>query len=148
LVSRISGISHFHVPMPFSDGCTVHSPDTDAAGVVFFPNSLALWQAYEQARAAAGMDVGAIFQITPGDRPRVPQRGRLPTTAQGGRSGPRAPDPLRLTEVSFAIDHELTKLGPVEKRATRLRTEHISILVQTQERTPLPAALAAWIAQG
>ncbi len=134
--------------MPFSYERTIHFPDTDAAGVVFFPNYLAIChEAYEEALAAAGVDVKAFFSdrdgvVVPVSRSEadylrplmVGDRIRVSVT------------PTRLNDSTFAIDFELTKLGPVEKRAARLRTEHVSILVKTRERTPLPAALAAWIA--
>jgi 1,4-dihydroxy-2-naphthoyl-CoA hydrolase len=150
LVSRISGISHFHVPMPFSYERTIHFPDTDAAGVVFFPNYLAIChEAYEEALAAAGMDVKAFFSDRSGVVVPVShsEADYLRPLRVGDRVRVRL-SPVRLSEVSFAIEYELTKLGPVEKRAARLRTEPISISVQTRERTLLPASLAAWIAQG
>ncbi len=136
--------------MPFSYERTIHFPDTDAAGVVFFPNYLALChEAYEEALAAAGIDVKTFFSdrsgvVVPVSRSEADY---LRPLMVGDRVRVRL-TPVRLSEVSFAIDYELTKLGTAEKRAARLRTEHISISVQTRERTPLPAALAAWIAQG
>jgi len=45
---------------------TIHFPDTDAAGVVFFPNYLAIChEAYEEALAAAGINVRAFFSKIP-----------------------------------------------------------------------------------
>jgi 1,4-dihydroxy-2-naphthoyl-CoA hydrolase len=136
--------------MPFSYERTIHFPDTDAAGVVFFPNYLALChEAYEEALAAAGMDVKAFFSdrsgvVVPVSRSEADY---LRPLMVGDRVRVRL-TPVRLSDASFAIDYELTKLGPVEKRAAKLRTEHVCILVQTRERTPLPTALAAWVALG
>jgi 1,4-dihydroxy-2-naphthoyl-CoA hydrolase len=135
--------------MPFSYLRTIHFADTDAAGVVFFPNYLAIChEAYEEALAAAGIDLKTFFSatgtvvpvtkseaeylrpLTCGDRLRV-------TGAPKGRS-----------ENSYEIRFELTRLGPVEKIAARVRTEHVCISAHHRERTPLPPGLAAWVAVG
>jgi 1,4-dihydroxy-2-naphthoyl-CoA hydrolase len=56
------------------------------------------------------------------------------------------PEPL--SENSFALNYELTRLNPIAKLAARVRTEHVSTSLQLRERVPLPAALAAWVNQG
>ncbi len=135
--------------MPFAYLRTIHFPDTDAAGVVFFPNYFAMChEAYEEALAAAGLNVAEFFSahdlVVPvakssaeylrplrvGDRIRITVR----------------PEPL--TENSFAIAYELFRLNPVEKLAARLRTEHVSTSLKLRDRVPLPPALAAWVRQG
>ncbi len=41
---------------------TIHFPDTDAAGVVFFANYLSIChEAYEEALAAAGVEMRSFF---------------------------------------------------------------------------------------
>src|SRR5438309_7252470 len=46
----------------FSYDRTIHFPDTDAAGVVFFANYLSIChEAYEEALAAAGIPLRAFF---------------------------------------------------------------------------------------
>ncbi len=135
--------------MPYDYTRTIHFPDTDAAGVVFFANYLSLChEAYEEALGAAGLDVATFFSahgiVVPiskssaeylrplrvGDKVRVTVR----------------PEPL--TENSFALNYELTRLTPIAKLAARVRTEHVSTSLQLRERVPLPAALAAWVNQG
>lgn len=136
--------------MPFSYERTIHFPDTDAAGVVFFPNYLAIChEAYEEALAAAGVDVKAFFSdrsgvVVPVSRSEADY---LRPLMVGDRIRVSV-KPTRVNDSSFAIDYELTKLGTVEKRAARLRTEHVSILVKSRERTSLPAELAAWVDRG
>lgn len=136
--------------MPYSYERTIRFADTDAAGVVFFPNYLALChEAYEEALAAAGIDVRAFFSgqdglMLPVSRSEadylrplhVGDRVRVTLT------------PSQLTEASFALDGELAKPGPPEKRVARVRTEHVCIAIRTRGRMPLPPALAAWIAAG
>jgi 1,4-dihydroxy-2-naphthoyl-CoA hydrolase len=136
--------------MPFSYERTIHFPDTDAAGVVFFPNYLAIChEAYEEALAAAGVDVKAFFSdrsgvVVPVSRSEADY---LRPLMVGDRIRVSV-KPTRVNDSTFAIDYELTKLGTVEKRAARLRTEHVSILVKSRERTSLPAELAAWVDRG
>jgi 1,4-dihydroxy-2-naphthoyl-CoA hydrolase len=55
--------------------------------------------------------------------------------------------PELLSENSFALSFELFRLGPPEKLAARVRTEHICTSRQLRERVPLPPALAAWASQ-
>lgn len=149
-LSRASGISCRSIPMPFFYERTIHFPDTDAAGVVFFPNYLALChEAYEEALAAAGIDVQAYFSDRDGIV--VPVSRSEADYLRPLKVGDRvrvAVSPTRLGESAFAISYELTKLGSVDKRAARLRTEHVCIQVKTRERTPLPATIAAWVERG
>lgn len=136
--------------MPFSYARTIHFPDTDAAGVVFFANYLAIChEAYEEALAAAGVELGKFFSdhgiIVPvakseatylrplacGDKVRVEVR------------------PTALSENSYALDYAIWKQqGASEKRAAAVRTEHVCISSQTRERLPLPPHLAAWVNAG
>jgi 1,4-dihydroxy-2-naphthoyl-CoA hydrolase len=128
---------------------TIHFADTDAAGVVFFPNYLSIChEAYEEALAAAGIKVRTFFSdqgllipvskssadyLRPlycGDRIRVTIK------------------PSVLTEDSYAIEYEMFRLGTPEKLAATMRTAHVCINPATRERTALPASLLAWINTG
>ncbi len=135
--------------MPFSYERTVHFADTDAAGVVFFPNYLAIChEAYEESLSAAGINLRTFFSdhgiVIPvakseaeylrplycGDRVRVGLTAAL------------------LSEDSYEIRFDLQRLGPPVKSAARIRTEHICIDSQSRSRKPLPAPLSAWVAAG
>jgi 1,4-dihydroxy-2-naphthoyl-CoA hydrolase len=134
--------------MPYTYSRTIHFPDTDAAGVVFFANYLVIChEAYEEALAAAGLDVATFFAangiVVPIARSSAEYLRPL-----------RVSDKLRisvlpelLSENSFALSFELFRLGPPEKLAARVRTEHICTARQLRERVPLPLALAAWVSQ-
>jgi len=125
---------------------TIHFADTDAAGVVFFPNFLAIChEAYEESLAAAGIELNTFFgahavlvpvaksaaeflrPLACGDRISVGLRAR-PTGVDG-----------------YAIDYEVRRLGPPDKLAARVRTEHVCISARSRERQALPAPLAAWL---
>ncbi|KXU37629.1 hypothetical protein AXK12_01435 [Cephaloticoccus capnophilus] len=153
---------------------TIRLADTDAAGVVFFANTLALChEAYEAALAAAGCPVADFLgrdsdvlipiakastdYLRPlfcGDLVRITLR------------------PTRLSEESFAIDYEIvggsgsvrrpaladkagalvaanaSALGAAEPRpkvAARARTEHVATSRSKRCRIPVPEKLAAWV---
>lgn len=136
--------------MPFVYERTIHFPDTDAAGVVFFPNYLAIChEAYEEALAAFGMDVKSFFSSRSGMV--VPIRRSEADYLRPLVAGDRirvAVTPAPLSENTFAISFELTKHGPPDKLVGRVRTEHVCIAVSNRERLPLPPELARWIAAG
>jgi 1,4-dihydroxy-2-naphthoyl-CoA hydrolase len=135
--------------MPFSYQRTIHFSDTDAAGVVFFANFLALChEAYEESLAAAGIDLSAFFAdhgvVVPINKSEASYLRPL-------RAGDKvrvtlAPEPL--SENSYALNCEVVKLGAVQKTVARVRTEHVCISSKTRERLPLPPVLAAWLRAG
>lgn len=133
--------------MAFSYARTIHFPDTDAAGVVFFARYLSIChEAYEEALAAAGVplatffaDHGVVIPIAKSEasylRPLLcGDKIRVDLTA------------TRLSENSFALDYVLWKACPADKRAAVARTEHVCISSTTRERQPLPPAISAWLA--
>jgi 1,4-dihydroxy-2-naphthoyl-CoA hydrolase len=133
--------------MPFSYTRTVHFPDTDAAGVVFFARYLSIChEAYEEALAAAGVplatffaDHGVVVPVAKSEatylRPLVcGDKLRIDLT------------PVALSENSYAIDYVIWKTGTADKRAAVIRTEHVCISSTTRERLPLPAPVAVWAA--
>ena len=132
------------MPNPYER--TIHFSDTDAAGVVYFARTLSIChEAYEEALGSAGLELHSFFSkagvVVPiahaeadykrplacGDRIRVELR------------------PERLSQDGFAINYVVTKLGRPEKQAAVARTTHVCIASDTRARTPLPAALAAWV---
>lgn len=136
--------------MPFTYERAIHFPDTDAAGVTFFPNYLSIChEAYEESLAAAGISVRTFFAeqaiVVPvskssadylrplccGDRVRVSVK------------------PSLLNENSYAIDFEMHRVNSSgAKLAATVRTSHVCITAKTRERTPLPPALLAWVKAG
>jgi 1,4-dihydroxy-2-naphthoyl-CoA hydrolase len=133
----------------FSYARTIRFPDTDAAGVVFFARYLSIChEAYEEALAAAGVNLGTFFADTGLVVPITKSEAAYLRPLVCGEKIRVEVAPTRLSENSFAIDYTLWKLSPTggpAKRAAVARTEHICITSQTRERQPLPAALAAWV---
>jgi 1,4-dihydroxy-2-naphthoyl-CoA hydrolase len=133
----------------FSYERIIHFADTDAAGVVYFPNYLSIChEAYEEALATTGIkprsffaDRGLVIPVSKssadylrplycGDKVRVTLKPEL------------------LTENSYAIEYEMLRLGSTAKLAATVRTAHVCIDSTTRERTALPADLLAWVQAG
>jgi 1,4-dihydroxy-2-naphthoyl-CoA hydrolase len=135
--------------MPYAYTRTIHFPDTDAAGVVFFANYLSIChEAYEEALGAAGLDVAIFFSANAIVVPIAKSTAEYLRPLRVGDKVRVTVRPEPLSENSFALNFELTRLNPIAKLAARVRTEHVSTSLQLRERVPLPAALAAWVNQG
>jgi 1,4-dihydroxy-2-naphthoyl-CoA hydrolase len=132
--------------MAFTYRRTIRFADTDAAGVVFFPNYFAIChEAYEESLAAAGIELQSFFGenaiVVPISRSQAEYL--RPLTCGDKISVTLTPAPLGPD--SYAINYELRRLGPPEKLAARVRTEHVCISAGSRERHELPAAISAWI---
>ena len=135
--------------MSFSYLRTIHFPDTDAAGVVFFANYLSIChEAYEEALGAAGLELKAFFADTGIVVPITKSEAEYLRPLACGDKIRVSVRPESLTEDTYAVRYEITRLGPVEKLAARVRTEHICIATRSRERRPLPPQLAAWVRGG
>jgi 1,4-dihydroxy-2-naphthoyl-CoA hydrolase len=125
---------------------TIHFADTDAAGVVFFPNYLVLChEAYEESLAAAGIQLNTFFGAEGVLVPVAKSAAEyLRPLACGDQVGVTlVPRPAGAD--GYAIDYEVHRIGPPAKLAARVRTEHVCISARSRERLALPAALAAWL---
>ena len=135
--------------MPFAYHRTVHFPDTDAAGVVFFARYLSIChEAYEEALASAGVPLATFFADHGVVVPIAKSEATYLRPLLCGDKLRIDVTPVSLTENSYAIDYMIWKLGTAEKRAAVVRTEHVCISSKTRERLPLPAPVAAWAAKG
>lgn len=132
--------------MPFSYPRTVRFADTDAAGVVFFANFFALChEAYEESLAASGIDLHRFFSDTGVVVPIAKSEAEYLRPLHPGDKLRITLVPEALTEHSFAIRYEIYRLGPPEKLAARVRTEHVATSPAKRTRVALPPALAAWV---
>ncbi len=135
--------------MPFTYPRTVHFSDTDAAGVVFFANYLAIChEAYEESLSAAGINLNGYFSDNGVVVPIAKSEAEYRRPIACGDKLLVSVSPRSLSQDSFEIRYEITRLGPPDKGAARVRTEHVCIDSGTRSRRALPAALAAWVAAG
>jgi 1,4-dihydroxy-2-naphthoyl-CoA hydrolase len=135
--------------MAFTYNRTVHFADTDAAGVVFFANYLSIChEAYEEALAASGIVLKTFFAdngiVIPVAKSEAEYRRPL---SCGDRLGVKV-QPRSLSDNSYEISFEITRLGTQDKSAALVRTEHVCIDSETRARRPLPLPLAAWVLAG
>ena len=135
--------------MPFTYERTIHFPDTDAAGVVFFANYLAIChEAYEEALAAAGLPVRKFFSD---QGIMIPVSKSSADYLRALYCGDRirvSVTPTLLSENSYAVEYDMVRLGTSEKLAGHVRTAHVCVSTDTRERVALPPALLAWIQAG
>lgn len=136
--------------MPFTFARTIRLSDTDAAGVVFFPRTLAIChEAYEAALIAAGMDLKAYFSAADGlSVPIVRSEADYLRPLHAGDRIEVTVTPARTNDHQFSLAFEIVKIGPPRKVAARVRTEHVCISAQTRERSPLAQTLAGWVDRG
>jgi 1,4-dihydroxy-2-naphthoyl-CoA hydrolase len=132
--------------MAFAYSRTVHFADTDAGGVVYFANYLAIChEAYEEALGAAGIELAAFFADSGIVVPVVRSEAEYLRPVKAGDRLRIAVAPAALSENSFEIKFEIVRLGRPEKLVGRARTEHVCIDSKTRRRLALPAALAGWV---
>jgi 1,4-dihydroxy-2-naphthoyl-CoA hydrolase len=125
---------------------TIHFSDTDAAGVVFFANTLSLChEAYEESLGAAGIELHAFFSAQSLIVPISKTEAEYLRPLAVGDKVRVAVTPHALTENSYEVRFDVSKLGATEKAAARIRTEHVCLDAASRKRTPLPPALAAWV---
>jgi len=129
---------------------TVRFAEVDGAGFVFFAKYLEFChEAYEASLLRAGIELRAFFGanriLIPIAKVNAQYLGPL-------QSGDRVRIELAVTPAGdngFAIAYRMLHLSPAgEKLVALAKTEHVVIDLQTLERRPLPAALAAWVQAG
>jgi 1,4-dihydroxy-2-naphthoyl-CoA hydrolase len=132
--------------MPFTYARTVHFADTDAAGVVFFANYLAIChEAYEESLMASGINLKTFFSDEGVVVPVARSEAEYLRPISCGDRLEVSVKPAPLTENSYEIRFEITRLGPSPKCAARVRTEHVCVESGARSRKALPAPLAAWV---
>jgi len=126
--------------MAFTYRRTIRFADTDAAGVVFFPNYFAIChEAYEESLAAAGIELvffGEHAVVVPRDR----RARRISASAHLGDKISVTLTPTLLGPDTYA-QLRIDRLGPPQKLAARLRTEHVWNSSRSRERQLSPGHL-------
>jgi 1,4-dihydroxy-2-naphthoyl-CoA hydrolase len=135
--------------MPFTYARTVHFADTDAAGVVFFANYLAIChEAYEESLSASGIELKTFFSESGIVVPIGKSEAEYLRPISCGDKLEVSVLAKALSENSYEIRFEITRLGPSPKCAARVRTEHVCIDSKTRARKTLPGPLTDWVRAG
>lgn len=133
--------------MPFAYPRTIHFPDTDAAGVVFFANYFVIChEAYEEALRAAGIELKEFFKDTGVIIPIAKSEAEYLRPLACGDQLSVSVKPALLSENSFEVRYELTRVDG--KTVARVRTEHVCTSRKQPGRVPLPPAITAWVKAG
>ncbi len=135
--------------MPFTYARTVHFADTDAAGVVFFANYLAIChEAYEESLSASGINLKTFFSDEGVVVPVSKSEAEYLRPLSCGDKLEVTVEPRALSENAYEIRFEIMRLGAPAKCAGRVRTEHVCIDSGARGRKRVPGSLAAWVAAG
>ncbi len=132
----------------FSYHRTIHFSDTDAAGVVFFARYLAIaHEAYEEALGDHGLPLAQFFKDTGLVIPIAKSEASYLRPLTTGERIRVEVSPVRTAEHAFKIDYTIWKIGPPEKRAAVITTEHVCINSSTRAKTALPDQLGQWVGE-
>jgi len=132
--------------MPFVYHRTVRFADTDAAGVVFFPNYLAIChEAYEESLAAGGIELQSFFREHDVVVPVAKCQAEYVRPLRCGDKISVSLTSAPLGADGYAINYDVHRLGRPAKLAARLRTEHVCLSAASRHRRALPSPLAAWL---
>jgi 1,4-dihydroxy-2-naphthoyl-CoA hydrolase len=127
---------------------TVRFQETDAAGVMYFANGLAIChEAYEASLSASGIDLKAFFKGTLGAVPIVHASvDFLRPISVGDRLEIHlTPEQTRPTE--FEIQYQIFLEAVPDKPVIKALTRHVCIDGQARDRQALAPMVITWLSQ-
>ena len=132
--------------MPFSYHRTVHFQDTDAAGVVYFANVLAMChEAYEASLMAFGIELQLFFKNPTAAIPIIYASVDFKRPMYCGDQLQIEILPQQIDEHKFEIFYQIVAaLSPQQSLATA-NTKHICIEPTTRTKIQLPEAISQWL---
>ncbi|MBM0743143.1 acyl-CoA thioesterase [Phormidium sp. CLA17] len=127
---------------------TVRFQDTDAAGVVYFSNGLAIChEAYEASLQAAGIDLKAFFKGVPVAVPIVHASVDFLRPISVGDRLEIHLTPHQTDSTEFEIHYQLCLEPSLDKPVIKALTRHVCIDAQARTRQELPPPLITWLNQ-
>lgn len=133
--------------MTFSYHRTIHFRDTDAAGVVYFANLLAIChEAYEASLTQAGVDLGKFFYPTEMAVPITYTQAEFFKPLRCGDQIEVSLVPSLINPSEFEIQYQVAQ-SQAKALAGRALTRHVCIDVVTRKRQPLTTELMQWLDQ-
>lgn len=130
----------------FTHTRTVRFQDTDAAGVVYFANVLAMChEAYEESLAVFGVNLRGFFRSAEIVIPIVHARVDFLYPIYCGDHLSIHMTPQQLREDSFEIHYRITTQSSPERDLAKALTRHICIESMSRSRTPLPEVIVRWL---
>lgn len=133
--------------MGFTSQQRIRFEDTDAAGVMYFAQGLALChRAYEESLLAAGVDLSTFFS------PSAALAYPIVHTHMDYRQPLRCGDCVTITlaatrrnESSFDLSYRLQAQTSPDQLAAEALTRHVCIDAQRRTRQPLPPTMEHWL---
>jgi 1,4-dihydroxy-2-naphthoyl-CoA hydrolase len=135
--------------MPFTYRRTVRFQDTDAAGVVYFANVLAIChEAYEMSLATAEINLKLFFKGVDFAVPIAHASVDFLKPMYCGDLLEIHLTPTPLEQSEFEIHYQLFLENQLEKPAAKALTRHVCIATATRKRTDYPPQLKEWLRSG
>ena len=135
--------------MPFTYTRTVHFQDTDAAGVVYFANVLAMChEAYEASLAASGINLKTFFSNPEVAFPIIHASVDFYRPMFAGDRLMIQLTPKQVTGDEFEIAYQVLLAGEVAGRsAAKAVTKHVCIDAVSRTRKRLSEELMQWMSK-
>ena len=132
--------------MPFIYQRTIRFQDTDAAGVVYFANVLAIChEAYEESLAALGIDLKSFFNNPDAAVPIVHASVDFFHPLFCGDKVSIHLTPQYKGADYFEIAYQM--LAPSEQQIAKVITEHVCVHPTSRNRQQLPSDMMQWFKQ-
>lgn len=132
--------------MPFSYTRTVRFQDTDAAGVVYFANVLAMChEAYEASLAASGINLRAFFSNPEVAFPIIHASVDFYRPMFAGDRLTIQLAPKQVTGDEFEIAYQVFSGEVAGKSAAKALTKHVCINAISRNRKQLSEELMQWL---
>lgn len=134
--------------MPFTYNRTVRFQDTDAAGVVYFANVLAVChEAYEESLAASGINLKAFFSNREAALPVIHATVDFYRPMFAGDRLTIQLTPKQIAGDEFEIAYQVFCGEVTGKSAAKALTKHVCINAVTRTRKQLSEDLIQWLMQ-
>jgi 1,4-dihydroxy-2-naphthoyl-CoA hydrolase len=134
--------------MPFTYTRTVRFQDTDAAGVVYFANVLAMChEAYEASLAASGINLKAFFSNRDRAIPIIHATVDFYRPMFVGDRLTIQLTPKQISDDEFEIDYQVFSGEITAKSAAKALSKHVCIDTVTRTRKQLSEELIQWLRQ-
>jgi 1,4-dihydroxy-2-naphthoyl-CoA hydrolase len=125
---------------------TVRFQDTDAAGVVYFANTLSMChEAYEESLIAAGIEVWKFFSASAIALPIVHAEADYRHPAFCGDRHEIVLTPVSTSHHGFEIQYEIYGEDDRDRLISKALTRHVCINPVSRERQPLPQQVLDWL---
>ena len=134
--------------MPFIYPRTIRFQDTDAAGVVYFANVLAMChEAYEASLLASGINLKEFFNNPAIAIPIVHAEVDFFRPMFCGDQELIHLTPTLTSEQEFRIDYQIFANGSSDRPLSQAHTRHVCINPAIRKRENLPEMMRKWLKQ-